>query len=168
MDVRRIAMSVGFAVVAVLLQAVLSSAMTIGPAVPNFILAYVIGRSIARPDSGMVAPFILGLIYDLMGNGPLGAMALVCLAAAFAGSRLVMLLNNDTLFIPIVLIVVEAFLANVLYGILVIACGMDAGIGEALLGRALPCGLYDMVLALLMFVAVFAAGRLAADPLQMR
>lgn len=155
------------AVVAVLLQAILAPFMVIGAAVPNFILAFVIANAVARPTGGIVAPFVLGLLYDLMGNGPVGAMALVCVVLSFVCSRLLMMLNNDTLFIPIVLIVAGTLLGNVIYGILVIACGMDVSVTEALVGRVLPCGLYDAVLALVMFPLLARLGALDGAPLRM-
>lgn len=155
------------AVAAVLLQAMLAPAMAIAGAVPDFILAFVIARAVADPESGLVLPFALGLIYDLMGTGPVGAMALVCLLASLACSRLLMLLSNDTLFIPIVLIAGGAFLADAVYGILIVVCGMDASLGEALLARALPCGLYDAAIALVLYLALMMAARIAG-PARMR
>ena len=166
MEHRSLIITVVCAILAVLLQAILAPFMVIGPAVPNFILAFVIANAVARPTGGIVAPFVLGLLYDLMGNGPLGAMALVCVVFSFACSRLLMMLNNDTLFIPIVLIVAGTFLGDAVYGILMIACGMDVGALEALVGRALPCGLYDTVLALIMFPLLARLGAMGSAPLR--
>ncbi len=156
---RRIVAIVG-ALVAVLLQAAIAPAMEIGPALPNFILAFVLACAVTRPEAGLALPFALGLAFDLMGNGPVGGMAFVCTVLSFACMRLSVVLDNDTLFMPIVLIVAGSLLGNLVYGILVLACGAGIGIGEALVGCALPCAAYDAVLALVMFPVLLRLMRL--------
>lgn len=159
---RSLIISIIGAIVAVLLQAVLAPAMAIGGAVPDFILAFIIARAVADPESGPVLAFVLGIIYDLMGSGPVGAMAFCCLVVSLLCSRLLRLLNNDTLFIPIVLIVAGSFLADVVYGILVVICGADVPLGEALLTRALPCGLYDAAIALVLYLVLMTLARVVS------
>ncbi|WP_165061606.1 MULTISPECIES: rod shape-determining protein MreD [unclassified Adlercreutzia] len=155
------------AVIAVVLQATVAPAMEIASALPNFILAYVLALAVSRPESGLVMPFLLGLIFDLMGTGPVGAMALICTLMAFALSRLSVVLDNDTLFMPIVLIIAGSLISNIVYGILIIACGMDVSILEALVGRALPCGIYDAVLALVMFPLLLRLMQLGENQMRM-
>lgn len=164
---RSLIISLVGALVVVLLQASIASAMQIGTAIPNFMLAYVLALAVSRPEGGLVLPFVLGLMFDLMGSGPVGAMALVCTVMWFALSRLSVMLDNDTLFIPIVLIVAGAVLGNVLYGILVLACGADLSALEALVGRALPCGVYDSVLALVLFPVLLRLMRLGESQMRM-
>lgn len=149
-----IALLVG-ALVAILLQVIIAPVIQIANAVPNFILAYVVVVALLKPqDCGYIFPFVLGLIYDLVGNGPVGGMALLCVAITFAISNLLLVLNNDTLFIPIFLLVIGMFIVNILYGLLMIAGGMDVNLFDSIVMRSLPCGLYDTVIGLIAFPLV--------------
>lgn len=153
------------AIIAVLLQAIVAPFVTIGYAQVNFILVYVVVIALVRARNvGYVTPFVLGLIYDLMGSGPIGAMALLCTAITFVVSTVFVMMDNETLFIPIVLIVASMFVVEILYGILMIACGVDVSFADALMYRCLPCGLYDTVVALVFFplamrFVAFTAGK---------
>lgn len=140
------------AVIAILLQAILAPAMTIAVATPDFILAYVLVVALVNPDRNTVVfAFVMGICYDLLGNGPIGAMALVCIVFSFALSRLQRFFHNDTLFIPIVLLILGVFLSDISYGILQITCGTDVGFLNSLIYRSLPCAVYDTVIAVVFF-----------------
>lgn len=140
------------AVAVVLLQMLLAPAITIAVATPNLILAYVLVVALVCPERDTVVfAFVMGLIYDLLGSGPVGAMALVCIAFSFALSRLQRVLHNDTLFVPLVLLIAGVFLADISYGILQIACGVDVGFLNSLIYRSLPCAVYDTVIAVVLF-----------------
>lgn len=160
------------AVIVVLLQVMVAPYLTIGYAMVNLIMGYVIIMAIFRAEKqGYIMPFVLGLIYDLLSSGCVGAMALVCVVLTFAISRIYLLLSNDTHFIAIALIVAGCFLGEFAYGCLVIVCGLDVNLLEALLYRVLPCGLYDTVVALIAYflMARFlygAAGSSKQEPLQ--
>lgn len=140
------------AVIAVLLQVVLAPALSLFEAVPNFIVAYCVVRAVATPAAaGALVPFFCGLLFDLMGGGPVGAMAFVLVLVTFLASRLYLMLNNDTLFIPVAILLLSIVLAELLYSMVVVACGVGAPFGEAFLYRTLPCMLYDCVIGLLMY-----------------
>ena len=69
-----IAVAVG-AVVAVLLQVVVAPNIALFGAMPNFVVAYALLVAIVRPmAAGPVMPFVLGLVFDLVSGGPVGAM----------------------------------------------------------------------------------------------
>lgn len=139
-------------IVAIILQAVLAPYLAIGSAVPNLLLAFAVAYAVAsRRTTVCIMPFVAGLAYDLLGSGPVGAMALLTLAACFAATNLVMRFGDDSPFMPVVSIVGVIFLANILYAVLCTTCGWDVGLGEALLNRSLPTGLYDTVVALVMY-----------------
>ena len=138
--------------IAVLLQIVLAPALSLFEAVPNFIVAFCLVRAVATPASaGSLVPFVCGLLFDLMGGGPVGAMAFVLVLVTFLSSRLYLALNNDTLFIPVAILLLGIILAELLYGIIVVVCGAGAPWGDAFLFRTLPCMLYDCVIGLLMY-----------------
>ena len=140
------------AVIAVLLQITVAPAITLFEAVPNFIVAFCIVRAVATPAaSGSVMPLVLGLLFDLMGGGPVGGMAFVLVLVTFLASRLFMALNNDTLFMPVAIMLACIMLVEVMYGLIVVVCGADVPLGEAFLYRTLPCMLYDCVIGLLLY-----------------
>lgn len=140
------------AAVAVLLQVVVAPNIGILAASPNFILCYVVAIAVGNArNAGYVMPFVCGLLYDLFGSGPVGAMAFVCVAITLLASIALQALDNETLFIPLAIILVSCFLAELAYGLLMIACGMDVSLLDALLYVCLPCGLYDTVLSMIAY-----------------
>lgn len=138
--------------VAVLLQIALAPSIALAAAVPNFIVVFCVVRAVACPDhAGLLLPFILGLVFDLVGGGPVGAMAFVLVLVTFLASRLYLALDNDTLFMPVAVLLASTVLVEVLYGIAVVASGGGVSLGEAFLYRTLPCMLYDCVIGLLLY-----------------
>ena len=87
----------------------------------------------------------------LTGGGPVGGMAFVLVLVTFLASRLFMALNNDTLFMPVAIMLACIMLVEVMYGLIVVVCGADVPLGEAFLYRTLPCMLYDCVIGLLLY-----------------
>lgn len=135
------------AVIAVLLQVVLAPYISIGYAVPDFIAVFALLAAVTRPHSfGAVLPFVLGLAYDLLTGGPLGAMAFSLTAFSFLAARLFAALDNDTLFMPLALLALGLFLVELSYGMFLLLFGYNAGIAGALAYRIAPCFVYDLVL----------------------
>ncbi len=150
----KIAVVIG-AIIACLLQVVVAPNIAIAQALPNFMLAYVVVVSITMANTcGFVMPFVLGLIFDLIGGGPIGAMALLLVLVAFGLSRVFVVLDNDTLFITVILLIVSIFLVEIIHGLLVVACGTSVDLIGALVYRSLPCALYTCVFALIMYPLV--------------
>lgn len=140
------------AILAVVLQAIVAPYLAIGYAMPNLILAFAVAYSVAsRRTTVCIMPFLAGLAYDLLGSGPVGAMALLTLVACFVATNVIARFGDDSPFMPVASIIVVIFLADILYGVIAVTCGWDVGLGEALLYRSLPCGLYDTVVALVMY-----------------
>ncbi len=152
------------AVVALLLQVALAPVLAIGGIVPNLLLAYGLAVALARPYApSILLPFALGFAFDLVGGGAVGAMALLLMLASVGCRQLARMLDNDTLFVPLGLLVAGVLLVELLYGALLVLCGYPASLGEALLFRSLPCALYDGALAVLLFFLLrFALGQIEA------
>lgn len=141
--------------IALVLQISIAPAVALFSAQPNFLLAYAVVVAIASPGTaGPVLPFAMGLLYDLTGTGPVGGMALLLVVACFIASRVFLVMDNDTVFMPIAIFVVVALVVELSYGILLIACGLQANPVEALLTRALPCALYDCAVGLVVYPLV--------------
>lgn len=140
------------ALIAVLLQVIVAPNIQVLDAVPNYILCYVIACAVANPRGvGYVMPFVLGLIYNLIGQGPIGSMALICILVVFFSTFALKALEIDTIVFPIITIAVVSFCSEFAYGLLLMACGLNVGFLEALVHVCLPCGLYDTVIALIAF-----------------
>ena len=54
--------------------------------------------------------------FDLMGGGPVGALAFVLVLVTFLASRLFMALNNDTLFMPVAIMLALLLLVEMILG----------------------------------------------------
>lgn len=154
------------AAAALLLQALLAPALALGGIVPNFLMAYALAVGLARPHRpALLLPFLLGMAFDLMGGTVVGAMALLLLLVSAGCQRLLVLLDNDSLFMPLGLLVAGVFAVELLYACLLVLCGFPVGLGEAWLFRSLPCALYDGVLAVaLFFLMRFVLARMTAAP----
>lgn len=140
------------AVVALLLQIIVAPNLALFSAQPNFLLAYVLVVAIVRShEAGPMLPFVLGLAYDLLGTGPVGAMALLFVIASAAASRAFSVLDNDTLFMPLTILAASVFGVEMLYGMLLMLLQWPASLADVFLYRALPCTLYDCVVGLIMF-----------------
>ena len=140
------------AVIAVLAQIVIAPNIAILSAMPNFIAAYVLAIAIVRPTSStLVLAFVLGLADDLLGNGPVGAMAFLLVLAAFAASRAFTVLNNETLFMPLTILVASMLAIELLYAVILVGLTGMSGMADALVRRAIPCALYDCAAALVFY-----------------
>ena len=148
----RIAIVVG-AALAVFLQVVLAPYIAILSAMPNFILVYAMIVAMSRPHSyGAALPFVLGLLYDLVTGGPVGAMAFSLTAFSYLAARMFSSLDNDTLFIPFVLMALGILLTEFAYGAFLLLFGYSAGLLEALMYRVVPCFVYDLVLGIVLYL----------------
>lgn len=141
------------ALVVVVLQLFVAPYLSIAGAVPNFLLAFAMAVAIARGSSaGCLLPFLLGLVYDFVGGGPVGGMALVLMVVSVAAARGFQLVDNDSLFMALVPLAIGVLIVEVAYGALVLALGYQASLADMLIYRALPCFLYDFVLGCILYL----------------
>ena len=146
-----VAIAVG-AVLAVLLQVMVAPSITLFGAQPNILAVYALVVAVTCPyPAGSPLPFVLGLLYDLLGTGPVGGMALVLVVVSFAASNVLEQIDERTAPLSLLVFLLSVLLVESLYGILLIALGFPVGIGAALVYRALPCTLYDGVVGLLFY-----------------
>ncbi len=157
------------AAVMLLLQIMVAPGLSIGHATPNLLLVYALVSSLVLPRPiNLFCPFLLGFAFDLLGGGPLGTMAFVLLIVCALVSWIYVRFDNDSLFIPLMALVVGVVLSEVLYGVIIVLCGYPATIADSLIYRSLPCGLYNLALALILFFLLRACLRLFASPRTMR
>ena len=157
------------AVIAYVLQIVVAPAITIVSAMPNFIAIFAAIYTVSRARAtSYVVPFVLGLIFDFVSGGPVGALAFSLTLSCAIASLLFSALDNDTIFVALVSVVVALLLTEVIYGIFLLAMGYEAGVLQALVYRALPCALYDCVLGCILYpliVRLYAPSGPAGSPI---
>lgn len=143
------------AVVAVVLEVILAPYISIVNAQPNILLAYALAIAMVRADStSALLPFFLGLLYDLLGTGPVGGMALVMVVVCSITAYAFRLLEKRSFLVALAAFLISSLLAETLYGILLIMLGLSVGVVEAFVYRALPCAVYDCVAGLLIYLVV--------------
>lgn len=143
------------AVIVVLLQIIVAPNIALFSAMPNFLLAYAMVVAIVRPHApALVLAFVLGLAANLFGSGPVGSLAFLFVLMTFLASRAFLVLDNDTLFMPLAVFAVSALLIELLYAAFLLGLGVDASALDAFVYRALPCALYDCVVGLIMYPLV--------------
>ncbi len=148
----RIAIIVG-AALAVLLQIALAPYIAIASAMPNFIVVFALIVAVSRPHSyGAFLPFVLGLLYDLVTGGPVGIMAFSLTAFSFLIARLFASLENDTLFMPLAMLALGIFVIELSYGMFLMLFGYNTGFFEAIAYRVAPCFVYDLVIAVILYL----------------
>lgn len=154
-DVRGTVITVGGSVAAIVLQIVLAPSIAIGNGMPNFIMMFALAIAIARPDHvSPVLPFVLGLMYDFLGSGPVGAQAFLLVLVSYAMTKAFQVLDNDNPVMPFIAMALAALAVEVLYGAFMLGAGVEASIIDALVYRALPCTLYDIVAGAVLYLIV--------------
>lgn len=142
----------GSIIVALLLQAGLAPYLTIGGVTPNFLLLVVITVALASgPTSGASAGFAAGLLFDLLGTGPVGPMALVLTVAGFIAGMLHEQMFAEGWLLPLTVLFFTSFAAELAYGLMLMLLGTDIAFGRALLTKMIPGAVYNTALALLVY-----------------
>lgn len=143
------------AIVAVLLQVALAPILAAFSAQPNFLLVYALVLAILRPhEAGSVLPFVLGLTYDLLGTGPVGAMALCLIVGTIVASKATLWLSNGTPHVALLILAVSMCAIEMLYGGLMLMTAVSGSPVDAFLYRSLPCMLADCIVGLFVYFAV--------------
>lgn len=143
----RIIVIVG-ALVAVLLQVLVAPQI----AYPNFLAAFCLVVALVQPNMfRYVLPFVLGLVYDLVSGGPIGAMAFTLTACCALAIGVFSRTDNDTLFMGFVVLALSVLVLEVLYGVFLLMFGFAANLLDAFAYRMLPCFLFDFVIAAILY-----------------
>ena len=118
----------------------------------TLLMVFVFLCAVTRSQSfGCVMPFAMGLLYDLLSGGVVGAMSFALTLFSYVGARVFAAMENDTLFMPIAVMSAGMLLTELVYGIFLLATGYNASFIDALIFRALPCAIYDSVIAFILY-----------------
>jgi len=150
--VNRFLPTVAALAVATALQAGLAPYLAIGPVVPNFLLLVVITIALVEgPGAGAAVGFSAGLIFDLLGTGPVGPMVLVlALTGYFTG------LMHENMFaegwlLPLTVLAIATLSAEVAYGLILMLLSVGGTFWWTFLTKMLPGAVYNTALALLIY-----------------
>ena len=139
-------------VLAIVFQGAFANAITIGSATPNFFVAFalVIAAVYPRPAS-VIMGFVLGLLYNLLVSGTVGSMALVLTLLTALVVMVFSRMDGTSLIFALVSLFILGFLAEVLYGVLTGVFVSGISVSEAMIHRALPCGVYDALITCVLY-----------------
>jgi rod shape-determining protein MreD len=137
---------------AALLQVGLAPYMAIGGVVPNFLLIVVVTLALVEgPIPGASAGFAAGLIFDLLGSGPVGPMALVLAVTGYMAGLLHEHMFAEGWLLPLTVLFVASLASSIAYGILLNILGVGGPFVITFLTKMLPEAIYDTALALLVY-----------------
>lgn len=143
-------------VVCILLQMAVAPAISIGGAVPEFLLIPVLLISLnSGSGAGGVAGFCLGLLQDLIGDGTIGCMALVLTITAMIVGLAGAGLSTKSFAANCLIAIVSAFFVEIVYGISVVLTNANSSGSLSAIGSySLPSALYTAVFACIALVTI--------------
>ena len=138
--------------VAALLQVGLAPYMAIGGVVPNFLLIVVVTLALVEgPIPGASAGFAAGLIFDLLGSGPVGPMVLVLTVTGYMAGLLHEHMFAEGWLLPLTVLAIAALGTALAYGLLVDLLGVGGPFWLTFFTKMLPEAIYDTALGLLIY-----------------
>jgi rod shape-determining protein MreD len=137
---------------ATLLQVGLAPYIAIAGVVPNFLLLVVVTLALVEgPVAGASAGFAAGLIFDLLGTGPVGPMALVLTVTGFMAGQLHENMFAEGWLLPLTVLSIASLSSALAYGLMLDMLGAGGPFWQALFTKMLPEAIYDTALALLVY-----------------
>ncbi len=137
---------------AALLQSGLAPHLAIAGVVPDFLLLVVVTIALTTgSNEGATVGFLAGLIFDLLGTGPVGSMALVLTIAGYAAGMLHAAMFAEGWLLPLTVLAITALVSEASYGILLNVLGAEVPFWSSLVTKMLPGAVYNTALALLVY-----------------
>jgi rod shape-determining protein MreD len=137
---------------AAVLQAGLAPYLAIGQVVPNFLLLVVITIALVEgPGPGAAVGFSAGLIFDLLGSGPVGPMLLVLTLTGYLTGLMHENMFAEGWLLPLTVLAIATLSAEVAYGLILILLGAGGPFWATFLTKMLPGAVYNTALALLIY-----------------
>ncbi len=139
---------VAIAVGAFLLQTILAPNMSISDISPNFFivgLAMVLARSSQK--TATIAGFVAGLIFDLLGSGPLGCMSLSMAIVSYFACILSDMIKLEDIVSWLITVGVLTLAINLVYCIVLSISGFESSFFGALVFKVLPWTIYTIIVS---------------------
>jgi len=137
---------------AALLQAGLAPYVAIGGVVPDFLLLVVVTLALVEgPAAGASAGFAAGLIFELLGSGPVGPMVLVLTVTGYMAGLLHENMFAEGWLLPLTVLAVASIGSTLAYGLMLDLLGVGGPFLLTFFTKMLPEALYDTALGLLVY-----------------
>lgn len=137
---------------AVLFQVGVAPYISIGGVVPNFLLlAAVTLAMVEGPAVGAGAGFACGLLFDLLGQGPVGPMAIVLAVTGYVAGLLATNLFAEGWLLPLSVLAAASLASELAYALLLNLLGTPTPFFRALFTLVIPGAVYNTALALLAY-----------------
>jgi rod shape-determining protein MreD len=131
----------------------LAPSIAIFEVTPNFILCFVVVNAMLSGEiRATVTGFILGLAYDFVAHGALGAMTLVLTLLAYGVSSINKEAISISWTVQAFFLLVSSFIGEVLYAAELSIIGDDTDFLMSLGMRVLPTALYSGLIGLIVFL----------------
>lgn len=143
------------AVVAVLLDVLLSPNLPLFSNTPNFMIAYSMAIAIlSRGNIAYGVAFSLGLVSDLLGFGPVGSLSILLMAAVAVSRSYLNDFSRSKGISGIVALLAITLAVEVVHalGTVLFISGVDPI--DAVVYIALPCGILDCVLSVVVYTVM--------------
>lgn len=141
------------ALLALVFQVVVAPNIAIMGTMPSFVICYVLAVALLLPGTpSYVIAFCLGIMADLLGYGPVGALSVILLIAAFCIEQADKTFGNGTLFVSCITYVAFVLLVHFLHAGFMVAVTSGYSAADAMRLIAIPQALYDCVLGVLVFL----------------
>lgn len=138
--------------VAAVLQVSIAPHLAVLGVAPNFILLVVVTLALVEgPVAGCAAGFAGGLVFDLLGAGPLGPAALVLCVVGYLAGTLHAAMFAEGWLLPVTVVLVASLVAELGYGVLLAVLGQASGFGVAFVHVMAPSAVYNTALAFLFY-----------------
>jgi rod shape-determining protein MreD len=148
----RVLPTIGAILGAALLQVGLAPYIAVAGVVPNFLLLVVVTLALVEgPGDGAWVGFTAGIIFDLLGNGAVGPMALVLTVIGYMAGLLHENMFAESWLLPLTVLAVASLASVLAYGLLLDVLGAGGPFVVTFFTKMLPEALYDTALALLVY-----------------
>ncbi|MBW6469141.1 MAG: rod shape-determining protein MreD [Anaerosomatales bacterium] len=138
--------------VAFLLQAALVPYIAIAGVMPNALLLAAVTIALVKgPRAGMLSGFVAGILFDLLGTGPIGAGAFVFCLVGFISGSVQESTFSDGWVVPLVIVFVASATAEATYAVGLAVLGEGGFSMGSAFRLVLPAALYNSALAVLVY-----------------
>ncbi len=141
--------------IAVLLQLMLAPSIALFEIAPNFILCFaVVNAMFSGEIRSTIAGFILGLAYDFIAQGALGAMTLVLTILSYGVSSLNKEAISISWTVQAFFLLISAFLGEIFFAAELSIIGQDNDFIRSVGMRVIPVTIYSGLIGLIVFLVM--------------
>lgn len=138
--------------IAAVLQAGLAPYLSIGGVVPNFMMLVVVTLALVEgPGAGASTGFAAGLLFELLGSGPVGPMVLVLTLTGYLAGLMHEKMFAEGWLLPLTVLAVVSLGAEISYGLILNLLDVGGPFWLTFITKMLPGAVYNTALALLLY-----------------